>query len=270
VVVTPSGTTTYTLTVTGALGSQATAQVTVTVNTPSFNQTIQVTGSGPVNLRSLANAAGYTGTMNANVVFEVSNGVAINGAPAGIGIDTGTWPGAPYTITLALVVKTGGIVRGGGGSGGAGGGPGNGGTGGDAVYCRHPITITIQSGAEVRAGGGGGGGASSVYEGDPEPQYRAGGGGGGGAPNGIGGTGDSGAGNGSTGTTSGGGAGGWGSNGGVNGGAGGTYGATGFNGQGWLSPSAPGGVGGAPGFCIRKNGYNVPVTNNGTTSGTIG
>ncbi|MBK8198176.1 MAG: RHS repeat protein [Acidobacteria bacterium] len=270
VVVTPSVTTTYTLTVTGALSSQQTAQTAVTVNPNSFNQTIQVTGTGPVNLRSLANAAGYNGTQDANVVFEVGNGVTITGAGGGIAVDTGTWPGSPYTITLSLVVKTGGILRGGGGSGGAGGTPGNGSAGGDAVYCRHPITITIQSGAQVRGGGGGGGGASSVEEGFPEPEYRPGGGGGGGAPNGGGGAGDSGAGIGASGTTSGGGAGGWGINGGVNGGAGGTYGVAGSNGQGWFSPSAPGGTGGAAGYCIRKNGHSVPVTNNGTTSGTIG
>jgi len=270
VVVTPGVTTTYTLTVTGALGSQQTAQATVTVNPNSFNQTLQVTGTGPVNLRTLANNAGYNGAQNANIVFEVSNGVTITGNGGGIAIDTGTWPGAPYTITLSLVVKTGGIVRGGGGSGGAGGVPGNGGAGGDAIYCRVPISITIQSGAQVRGGGGGGGGASSVSEGFPEPEYRPGGGGGGGAPNGSGGAGDSGAGNGVGGTVSSGGMGGAGINGGVNGGAGGTYGAAGATGQGWLSPSAPGGTGGAAGYCIRKNGYNVPVTNNGTTSGTIG
>jgi YD repeat-containing protein len=270
VVVTPGVTTTYTLTVTGALGSQRTAQATVTVNPNSFNQTIQVTGSGPVNLRTLANNAGYNGAQNANIVFEVGNGVTITGAAGGIAIDTGTWPGSPYTITLSLIIKTGGIVRGGGGAGGAGGVPGDGGAGGDAVYCRHPITITIQSGAQVRGGGGGGGGASSVYEGDPEPEFRPGGGGGGGAPNGPGGMGDGSAGNGGGGTISSGGAGGAGSNGGGNGGNAGTYGTAGSNGQGWFSPPAPGGIGGAAGYCIRKNGHNVPVTNNGTTSGTIG
>ncbi len=268
--VSPTVTTTYTLTVNGPFGGQATSQATVTVNQASFNQTIQITGSGPVNLRSLANAAGFNGASNANIVFEIGNGVTVTGGAGSIAVDTGTWPGSPYSIALALVVKTGGIVRGGGGAGGAGGVPENGGAGGDAVYCRHPITITIQSGAEVRGGGGGGGGASSVYEGDPEPQYRPGGGGGGGAPNGPGGAGDSGAGNGGNGTTSSGGASGSGGNDGGNGGAGGTYGAAGSNGQGWFSPPAPGGTGGAAGYCIRKNGHNVPVTNNGTTSGTIG
>jgi|JI81BgreenRNA_FD_contig_123_63178_length_6088_multi_8_in_1_out_0_1 YD repeat-containing protein len=272
VVVTPGATTTYTLTVVGALGSQATQQVTVTVNAAGFNQTLQITGSGPVNLRTLANNAGYTGNTNANIVFEVGNGVTLTGGSnGGIAIDTGTWPGAPFSISLALVVKTGGVVRGGGGNGGAGGSsPVAGGSGGDAIHCRHPITITIDSGAQVRGGGGGGGGGSSVFEGSPEPEYRPGGGGGGGAPNGIGGVGDSGAGNGGNGTLTSGGVGGSGASGGVNGGAGGGYGAIGSNGQGWFSPSAPGGAGGVAGYCIRKNGHNVPVTNNGSTSGTIG
>lgn len=277
VVVSPGVTTTYVLTVTGPAGGMNTAQATVTVNDPSFNATIQVTGSGPVNLRTLANNAGYNGAQNATVVFEVGNGVTITGtagAPnAGIAIDTGTWPGAPYTITLTLVVKNGGIVRGGGGRGGnagffSGGDPG--GIGGDAIRCQHAISITIDSGGQVRGGGGGGGGAGSVSEGFPEPENRPGGGGGGGAPNGPGGLGESGASNGGGGTVSGGGAGGAGGNGGVNGGAGGNYGVNGSNGQGWSNPPAPGGAGGVAGYAIRKNGHNVPVTNNGSTSGTIG
>ena len=271
--VSPSSTTTYTLTVNGPAG-QHQSQATVTVTPNIFSQTIQITGAGPVNLRTLANAAGYSGAQSANITFEVGNGITLTGtagAPnGGIAIDTGTWPGSPYTITLTLVVKTGAIVRGGGGKGGDGGTPGAGGAGGDAVYCRLPMSVTIQSGAQVRGGGGGGGGASTVFEGWPEPDYRYGGGGGGGAPNGAGGGGDNTADNGANGTTSGGGAGGDGDNGGVDGGNGGGYGANGGTGQGWVSPSAPGGSGGTAGYCIRKNGHTVPVTNNGTTSGTIG
>ncbi|AXE63946.1 hypothetical protein BBF93_06730 [Hyphomonas sp. CACIAM 19H1] len=271
IVITPSASGTYTLTVNGPAGGSNTASASVTVNDPIFETTIQITGSGPVNLRSLANAAGYNGAMNANITFEVGNGVAITGpggVPGGIAIDTGTWPGAPFTINLALAIKTGGSVFGGGGAGGEGGiNAMPGGAGGDAIYCRHPITITIDSGAQVRGGGGGGGGAASTEQGWPEPEYLAGGGGGGGAPNGPGGAGDWGASNGSNGTSSGGGAGG---TGGAYGGAGGTYGTPGANGQGWLSPPSPGGAGGAAGYCIRKNGHTVPVTNNGSTSGTIG
>lgn len=274
IAVTPSATTTYTLTVNGPAGGQATDPATVTVNQPTFTETIQITGTGPVNLRTLANTAGYNGAQNANVTFEVGNGITITGnAGGGIAIDSGTWPGSPYTITITLIIKTGGIVRGGGGLGGAAGNYGGGSAGsagGDAIYCRLPMSITIQSGAQARGGGGGGGGAGSVEQGWPEPEYRPGGGGGGGAPNGTGGAGDTGASNGASGTTSGGGNGGAGANGGVNGGNGGGYGANGANGQSWASPSAPGGAGGAAGYCIRKNGHTVTVTNNGTTSGTIG
>lgn len=272
--VSPSTTTTYTLTASGPSGP-AVAQATVTVSDPTFNATIAVTGTGPVNLRTLANNAGYNGTQSATIVFEVGSGVTLTGtagAPNGaIAIDTGTWPGAPLTIALTLVVKGGAIVRGGGGRGGNGGAvPGAGGTGGDAIYCQHPISITIESTGQVRGGGGGGGGASSVSEGWPEPEDRPGGGGGGGAPNGPGGAGDFGAANGGNGTVSGGGAGGAGANGGVSGGAGGTFGVSGSNGQGWLNPPAPGGTAGTAGYAIRKNGHTVPVTNNGSTSGTIG
>jgi hypothetical protein len=275
IVVTPAVTTTYVLTVTGPAGGQNTAQATVTVGNPTFNATIPVTGTGPVNLRTLADNAGYNGTQSATIVFEVGTGVTLTGTAGspngGIAIDTGTWPGAPSTIALTLVVKSGAIVRGGGGRGGNGGSsPGTGGSGGDAIHCRHPISITIESPAQVRGGGGAGGGASTVTTGFPEPEDRGGGGGGGGAPNGPGGTGDFGASNGGSGTVSGGGAGGAGANGGVNGGAGGNYGVAGSNGQGWLNPAAPGGTGGAAGYAIRKNGHTVPVTNNGSTSGTIG
>jgi YD repeat-containing protein len=271
VAVTPMTTTTYTLTATYPGGVQGQTQATVTVNVPTWTETIQITGAGPVNLRTLANNAGYNGAQAANVTFEVGNNVTITGLAGGIAIDSGVWPTGTYTITLSLVVKTGGIVRGGGGVGGAGGStPSAGGAGGDAIYCRVPMSVTIESGAQARGGGGGGGGASTVFEGWPEPDNRYGGGGGGGAPNGAGGAGDPPASNGANATVSGGGAGGAGANGGVSGGLGGAYGANGANGQGWLSPSAPGGAGGAAGYCIRKNGHSVTVTNNGTTSGTIG
>lgn len=272
IVITPSASGIYTLTVNGPAGGSNTASASVTVNDPIFETTIQVTGSGPVNLRNLANAAGYNGAMNANILFEVGNGVALYGAgaaPGGIAVDTGTWPGAPFTITLSLVIRAGGAVYGGGGAGGEGGiNPSGGGAGGDAIYCRQAITITIDSGAVVRGGGGGGGGAASSEQWeDPEPVYYPGGGGGGGAPNGPGGAGDWGAPSGSNGTMSGGGAGGVG---GAIGGAGGTFGTAGTDGQFWWSPPAPGGPGGAAGYCIRKNGHTVAVTNNGSTSGTIG
>jgi len=104
---------------------------------PTFSQTIQITGTGPVNLRTLANNAGYVDEQNATITFEVGNAVTITGvAGGGTAIDTGLWPTGSKTVSLTLTVKTGGIVRGGGGAGGAGGSGGNGdpgGSGGDAI-----------------------------------------------------------------------------------------------------------------------------------------
>jgi YD repeat-containing protein len=247
-----------------------------------FNQTIQITGASAVNLRTLADTAGYNGAQNATVVFQVGSGVTITGAAGagaaagGVAVDSGTWPTGSYSITLTLEVQNGGTVRGGGGGGGSGGGDAdsggspatNGGAGGDAVYCRLPMTVLVNSGGVVRAGGGGGRGGNENTWGFGES--NGGGGGGGGAPNGAGNNGGVGGivegvegDAGSAGTTSGGGAGGGGGSfpgtpSGQNGGAGGNYGAAG------------GLSGGAAGFAIRKNGHTVPVTNNGTITGTVG
>lgn len=243
--------------------------------TPSAT-TLQLTGSGPYDLRSVANAAGYGGAAVASYIFEVPAGAVIVGVggtyvAGGAGIDTGTWPAG---VTLALVVKAGGSVSGGGGGGGYGGtGPGGGGpggAGGDAVYCRVPITITVESGGVIRAGGGGGGGGHGgtfVAGGGPGGTYVGyigAGGGGGGAPNGIGGaggTGTNGGPNGSpggNGSTSGGGAGGGNGPPGGDGGGFGQAGGTGQNG---------GAGGGATGYAIRKNGNTVSITNGGTITG---
>src|SRR5689334_4260114 len=92
--VSPSTTTTYILTLT-VPGGTITKQVTVTVSA-GFNQTIQVTGTGPINLRTLANNAGYNGAQNATITFQVASGVTISGSAGststggGRGIDTGT------------------------------------------------------------------------------------------------------------------------------------------------------------------------------------
>lgn len=185
-----------------------------------FSATIDLASvpSGTANLRTIANAAGYTGLSDATITFEVESGINITGNNGGgIAIDSGTWPTSSYAIALTLTIKSGGIVRGGGGDGGDGrttgpggklGGPGGGGgqpngrggaggmgwetegspgedatttapgdpnggaygvaggsvlicdpgsAGGDAVYCRVPMTVNINSGAEVKGGGGGGG-----------------------------------------------------------------------------------------------------------------
>lgn len=275
--VSPTTTTTYTLTLTGA-GGTIYKQATVTVSPPIFSATIAVTGSSPVNLRTLANTAGYNGAMNASVIFQVGSGVTITGAAGapsgGIAIDSGTWPTGTYSITVALQVS--GSVLGGGGAGGAGGGIGDGeqgGLGGDAVYCRLPMSVTVNSGGAIKSGGGGGGGggAYDISPPFPDPETRGGGGGGGGAPNGPAGAGGMGSIvgglSGSAGTTGGGGAGAASSGGAGAGGNGGNYGTTGAAGG---DGSYTRGNGNVAGYAIRKNGNTVPVTNNGTITGTQG
>lgn len=246
-----------------------------------FNQTLQITGTGPVNLRTIADLAGYAGASNATITFQVGSTVTISGAPGGgAGIDTGTWP-AGFTIALTLQVS--GKVYGGGGNGASAGGNGN--AGGDALYCRENLTLTVNSGGQIKAGGGGGGsgGGWLIGEAGAEEVYY-GGGGGGGFPNGLGGTGGPG-GTGSNGTSSGGGSGG--SSGAVGartcgaGGAGGGAAATGSTGadatgtegcnaQGICRTKTAPGSGGVAGYAVRKNGKTVNVTNNGTISGTVG
>lgn len=247
----------------------------------SFTATIDLTSSSSgANLRTIADAAGYTGLSDATITFEVESGVTItglSGAPnGGIGIDTGTWPTESYTINLTLRVKNGAIVRGGGGRGG-GGNSGVGGLGGDAIFWRTPLTLIIDTGAIVQGGGGGGGGGARdrvILSGDPV--FIPGGGGGGGQPNGGGGGGAENsdyemvAGDGTDATTSAIGLGGAGYNAGAgvggDGGNGGGYGAAGVVGE---SAYVSGGAFGIGGYCVRKNGHSGSVTNNGTTAGTI-
>ena len=248
-----------------------------------FNQTIQITGTGPVNLRTLADNAGYNGAQNATVVFQVGNTITISGTAGagggagGVAIDSGTWPTGSYIITLTLEVLNGGTVRGGGGGGGDGGGDTNsggspatnGGAGGDAIYCRLPMAVNVNSGGVVRAGGGGGrGGNENTWA---FGESNGGGGGGGGAPNGFGGGGGVGGivageegGPGSPGTASGGGAGGAGGN------AHGYFSPAQAGGNGGNYGSAGGLSGGAAGYAVRKNGHAVTVNNSGTITGTVG
>lgn len=244
-----------------------------------FTANIAIIGSGPVNLRSLADLAGYDGAQNATISYTLAGGNVVTGAPnGGIGIDTGTWPGS-YSIALALDIS--GTVIGGGGSGadGANGSTGapSPGAGGDAIYCRVPIDIVVNSAGVLRGGGGGGGGGGGWMR-DSDGFEHYGGGGGGGYPNGEGG--GSVATSGSAGTTSGGGAGGAGSSsanahtGGAGGAGGGvaTVGTNGSNGggssTGWTRGERS--LGAAAGYAIRKNGHTVGVTNSGTITGTIG
>jgi|GEM_PF-4507987 len=240
----------------------------------AFSDTINLTTqTGPVNLRTLADAAGYTGMSDATITFNVPTGVTITGGAGGLnGITTGTWPSG-YTINLDLSVT--GKVFGGGGKGGNGesgdNGGSNGGAGGDAFNALEDIDIVVNSGGEIKGGGGGGGGGkgTSLYVAE-EPIFYGGGGGGGGAPNGAGGIrgnsdGGTQASNGSSGTTGGGGAGG------ALGSA--SYSSAGGNGGGFAAAGAnvaSGTNGGAAGYAIRKNGKTVNVTNNGTITGAQG
>lgn len=238
----------------------------------TFTQTIQVIGSGPVDLHALAVGQGYNDAQNANVTFQIGNGVIIKGDPGGgIGVDTGTWP-TGFTIALSLVVKTGGAIYGGGGGGGRGGagyadyGLTGGEDGGDAVYVQAPISITVQSGGAIKGGGdGGSGGSGGDYNDGSGGDYCwGGGGGGGGFPNGAGGAGGDTnespyyggcyvGNNGSDGTTSGGGAG----------------GARLDDSPNYMGDGDAGGAAGG-GYAIRKNGKTVPVSGPGTITGTVG
>ncbi|MBL8546153.1 MAG: RHS repeat protein [Hyphomonadaceae bacterium] len=263
-------------------------QVVRSATTPAdtFTATVQIPGGAGVNLRTLANTAGYAADKHANVTFQLASNLTVTGAAGspngGVAIDSGDWPITLYQVTLALEIS--GKAYGGGGAGGTGAVLGDGtagGTGGDAIYCRLPMSVIVNSGGEVRSGGGGGGGGGGRTR-TLDPAFdRVGGGGGGGFPNGAGGAKgaavldgvDTPAANGSAGTTSGGGAGGAGeaSGGGAGrpGGGAGAAGTAGTPGSG-AGTTKTSGAGGAAGYAVRKNGFTVPVTNNGTITGTQG
>lgn len=255
-----------------------------------FSATIDLTSTNNgANLRTIADAAGYTGKSDATILFRVPSGVTVTGVPgsgsgAGAGIDTGTWPKSSYSIALSIVVQSGGIVNGGGGRGGNGGSGGagvSGGAGGHGINQRIELTgITIDSGGTIRGGGGGGGGGSGEFSyggGNEQIVFNedssasAGGGGGGGAPNGLGGVGGTTYGgvsatNGQNGTTSGGGVGGAGADHetaiGSPGGNGGAFGS--------IGSASTAASGGAPGNAVKRNGFTSPFTNNGTAAGVVG
>ena len=233
-----------------------------------YTETIAITGSGPKNLRSIANAHSppYEGG-DATITFTVAGGITITGnANGGDGLVTGSWPGG---ATIDLTLDTTGTIRGGGGRGGNAS-SGGGGTGGDAINCTEDLDIQNQGGLIQSAGGGGGAGGRGEQP-PVEPLEYGGGGGGGASPNGSGGNGENtvnfdGA-DGNNGTTSAGGTGGLGASPhGGNGGQGGGYATNGAVGQ---TAELPGGAGGAQGFAVRKNGHTVPVTG-GTVTGTVG
>lgn len=88
-----------------------------------------------------------------------SNGTGANSTSA-YAIDTGSdilaeWGNAGVTsLSITLIIQSGGLVF---GKGGAGGSNGVGGAGGDAIFADVPITITVDG---TLGGGGGGGGGS--------------------------------------------------------------------------------------------------------------
>jgi len=254
-----------------------------------FSATIELTStSAGVNLRELANAAGYTGFSDAHVTFVVPDGVTVMGAPGapngGVAIDTGPWPTAEYAIDLSLVVEAGGRVIGGAGKGGDGvpynhGAPG--GQGGDAIYLRAPLSVDNEG--DIWGGGGGGGAGGCARGRFSFSDLNAGGsGGGGGQPNGPPGAGadingaDGNAG--AAGTQLAPGAGGarvknsdFAQAG--KGGDGGAYGAAGQAGENALVGAKNkwnGGAGGAPGGAgINANGNAAPVTGPGEIIGGV-
>ncbi len=158
--------------------------------TPPVSTINVTTSTQTVNLRTLADAAGYTGFSDATYIFNINGDVTgLGGDPGqigGHGIDTGTWPFIDYAISITVNLASNVFVCGGGGGGGQSN-DGSGGPGGDAIYCRLPIVVTNLG---YIAGGGGGGGAGkyaplisgNIYGGPCES-----GAGGGGAPNGKGG-----------------------------------------------------------------------------------
>jgi YD repeat-containing protein len=269
----------FTYAISDGHGGTASATVSVTVSS-TFTTTIHIASGTSVNLRTLANSAGYSGASPANITYIVDSGVTVYGAAGsysggagGAAIDSGSWPTGSYSIALSVTVASGGTVLGGGGGGGDGGAggsgtPGAGGGGGDAIYCQVPMSVTVNSGGYILAGGGGGGGGAGVTynAASREDQFTDyqdlnGGFGGGGAPNGngvhAGAPGSGGAGTAADSAVDGDGNPAQGDA----GGAGGGYATSG---------TASDGAGGAAGYAVRKNGHTVTVTNNGTATGTIG
>lgn len=193
-------------------------------------QILSVSGGYDVNLRSLANSAGYDGREKVQITITGGCFASSTGAYA---LNTGSWPAG----AKVEVIIDGGVIGAGGGGGGGGystGGGSGGGGGGPAVYVTSmtgggTITITIRNGYVYGGGGGGGGGGGAMVTIVQEStQYYTGGSGGRG----------SGSGGGATGGGAGGGPAGY-------GGSGGGYGAAGAYGASGTGPGGPGGGGGA-------------------------
>ena len=215
--------------------------------------TFSYTASGTVtnfNIRSWLDGQGFKNFAPSTITITVPSGAKIVGSAGNRdALKSGTIASI-HTVTIVVS----GQVLGYGGPGGAGGvgqntTGGAGGTGGDAIDLNCPATITINSSGKARGGGGGGGGQGGggiLKAGRGIPTTCEG------SRTGAAG----GRGQGSQGSA------------GTRGGAFGQSGSAGPWGVGCNRGN--GGAGGAGGYAIRKNGNTVNVTNNGTTSGTIG
>jgi hypothetical protein len=247
---------------------------------PSFSVVISANASN-INLRTVANAAGYTG---GNCTITINAGVEIfSTSTATAAVVPGVWPAG---VTVTLINK--GIIS---GAGGLGGGPGLYGYGGGAGNPGGPAlnaagisgyTFKVDNTLGIIRGGGGGGGQGGYYQiGVCGVDIYGGGGGGGGQGHnggaggpGGGSNGDGGPGNpGGTGTPA---APGNGGNGavsptfgtGATGGNWGTVGGTGQQGFVECTTPQPGGAGGLPGNSVTGNA-NINWLGFGTRTGPI-
>lgn len=145
-----------------------------------------------VNLRSLANSAGYSGSGPYTIIIE--SGVPVgSSSPSLAALVRGTWP---VGIVPVLINK--GIIAGCAGAGGrgtvqnasVGNGMGPGGGGGVGLDSSDGAMTVDNAAGTIAGGGGGGGGGGTVYDGTvPNGVPGSGGGGGRGTNGGPGGPG---------------------------------------------------------------------------------
>jgi hypothetical protein len=229
---------------------------------PLFTFTIS-TPTSASNLRTLANAAGYTG---GDAQATLAGALDMPG-----GMVPGTFPAG---VIVTLIIPSNSFISGAGGYGGSGVSlgcvPPPGGTGGTALDARSTpgYTFRVQNNGTLRGGGGGGTVGTSVYQ-CPIGWCGGGGGGGGqgnpgGAPGGAQGGASYGGGNGTAGSVAGPGLGG------IGGGTGGVnYGGTGGNGGTFGTAGGAGAnVGGAAGYAVQGNA-NIVWLVNGTKIGPV-
>ena len=145
--------------------------------TPAVNVT-------DVNLRTLALAAGWNGTVPLSATVIINPGILVCQNTGAAALDTGTLP-ANSSLTL---INSGNITGKGGNASAGGLLPGNGTPGGNAINTNANVVIfNNPSGVIAGAGGGGAGGIS--YSSSVITVPGSGGGGGGGCSPGTGGSG---------------------------------------------------------------------------------